>query len=204
MSNPGWPVELTDGPVTVRPLRWSDARAWREVRRVNHGWLVPWEATQPGQRVPAPTLMAYAISLLRLRRHARAGEVLPFVVTYHGRLVGQLTVGGISRRSRGSPYVGYWVDRRYAGRGITPTALALVVDHCFTAMGLDRLEANVRPENAPSRRVAEKLGFGARDLRRRFLFIDGDWRDHICYVITPEDVPEGMVNRWHARRAAAL
>ena len=45
---PGWPVTLTDGPVTLRPYRRSDAPAWSEVRRANRQWLAPWEPSAPG------------------------------------------------------------------------------------------------------------------------------------------------------------
>ena len=46
-----------------------------------------------------------------------------------------------------SAHAGYWVDRRVAGRGIIPTALALAVDHCFLTVGLHRIEINIRPED---------------------------------------------------------
>lgn len=200
MSHPGWPATLVDGPVVVRPLRYSDAAAWREVRRANRDWLSPWEATAPGQPLPEPSLVTFATTVSRLRRQAARGRALPMAMAFEGRFVGQLTVGGIVRGATSTAYVGYWIDQRFAGRGITSNALALVVDHCFGAVGLDRVEANVRPENSRSRRVVERLGFRVDGLRPRFLYIDGDWRDHICYALTPQDVPEGLLARWHAMR----
>lgn len=200
---PGWPATLRDGPVEVRPLRLADVSPWRDVRRASAAWLVPWEATVPGRPAPeSPSATAFLATWWRLRRQAAAGRALPFAVRYAGEFVGQVTVGGVSRQDVGTAYVGYWIAASHAGRGIIPTALALVVDHCFGPVGLRELEANVRPENAASRRVVDKLGFTPRGVRRRFLFIDGDWRDHIRYVVTPEEVPEGMVVRWHARQAA--
>ena len=128
---------------------------------------------------------------------------MPFNVWYtdpqadgETRMVGQLNVAGISWGSLCSAHIGYWVDERVAGRGIIPTALALAVDHCFQAVGLHRVEVNIRPENGPSRRVAEKLGFREEGLRRAYLHIDGGWRDHIAYALTAPEVPEGMVDRW--------
>jgi ribosomal-protein-alanine N-acetyltransferase len=193
---------LRDGAVEVRPLRLTDAPTWRRVRTASAGWLIPWEATAPGRWAPrSPSLGAFAATWWRLRRQAAAGEALPFTVLHHGELAGQVTVGGITRREAArSAYVGYWVDEARAGRGIIPTALALVIDHCFEAVGLDRIEANIRPENTASRRVVDKLGFTLTGTRQRFLYIDGEWRDHLCYVVARDDVPEGMVARWHARR----
>jgi ribosomal-protein-alanine N-acetyltransferase len=52
----------------------------------------------------------------------------------------------------------------------------------FDQLGLHRIEINIRPENAPSCRVAEKAGYQLEGSRARYLHIDGQWRDHITYV----------------------
>jgi ribosomal-protein-alanine N-acetyltransferase len=137
-----------------------------------------------------------------LRREARSGRVLPFVVTFDGTLVGQLTVGNIQYGSLRGAHIGYWIGQEYAGRGITPTAVALATDHAFRALKLHRVEIAMRPENSPSRRVAEKLGFRYEGERAAFLHIDGEWRDHLVYVMFDRDVPEGVVERWHRVRRA--
>jgi ribosomal-protein-alanine N-acetyltransferase len=190
-------VVLTEGPVGVRPIRRRDAAAWRDVRRENRDWLRPWDATPPEGSSLAPTFGAMVASLLR---EARAGRALPFVMTLEGRLVGQLTVGGISYGSLRAAHLGYWIDRRVAGHGITPTAVALVGDHCFGILGLHRLEIALRQENQPSRRVAEKLGFRYEGERPRYLHIDGDWRDHEIWALNAEEVSEGLVERWRRTR----
>jgi ribosomal-protein-alanine N-acetyltransferase len=133
-----------------------------------------------------------------MRREARQGLTLPWVVTYGGRFAGQLTVGSIVWGSARSAQVGYWIDEAYAGRNVTPTALAMAIDHCFFVVGLHRVEASIRPENVASRRVVEKLGFREEGLRRRYLHIDGAWRDHLCYALTVEDVPGGILPRWRS------
>nr|WP_095873470.1 GNAT family protein [Streptomyces sp. TLI_235] len=200
----GWPVELTEGEVTLRPIRVRDQRAWQEVSRRNRDWLRRWEATVP----PPPAgrggvaRPSYRQMVRYLRGEAAAGRMLPFVVLHRGRLVGQLTVGGITWGSMCSANVGYWIDEQAAGHGIMPTAVALSVDHCFRTLGLHRIEVCIRPENRPSRRVVEKLGFREEGMRPRYLHIDGDWRDHLVYALTAEEVPEGMVERWRAVRSA--
>ena len=113
------------------------------------------------------------------------------------RLVGQLTVSSITWGSLRSANIGYWVDETVAGRGITPTAVALAVDHCFQAAGMHRIEICIRPENAASLRVVHKLGFRSEGMRRAYLHIDGDWRDHEAFALTAEEVPEGLLARYH-------
>jgi len=105
-------------------------------------------------------------------------------------------VGSIVWGSARSAQVGYWIDEAFAGRNVTPTAVAMALDHCFFVVGLHRVEASIRPENHASRRVVEKLGFREEGLRRRYLHIDGAWRDHLCYALTVEDVTGGLLPRW--------
>jgi ribosomal-protein-alanine N-acetyltransferase len=204
VRTPGWPAELLDGGIRVRPLRRRDARAWSEIRARNVEWLTPWESTLPytvgdgGAAGPA----AYRAMVGALRRQARAGTALPFAVDLDGHFVGQVTVSTIIRGSLQSASVGYWVDQRVAGRGIIPVAVALVVDHCFHEVGLHRIELNIRPENTRSRRVAEKLGFRDEGIRAKYLHIDRAWRDHVCYALTVEDVPRGLLQGYRASQPA--
>jgi ribosomal-protein-alanine N-acetyltransferase len=200
----GWPASLTDGPVGLRPLRLRDASIWREVRIRNAEWLRPWEPTNPETPLFRSGIGPYLGMAQTMRREARHGLALPWVVTYNGDFVGQLTIGAIVWGSARSAQVGYWVDKSVAGRGVMPTAVALAVDHCFFNVGLHRVEANIRPENSASRRVVEKLGFREEGVRQRHLHIDGAWRDHICYALTAEDAPGGLVSRWRASTRQAF
>ena len=193
----GWPATLVDGSITLRPLRQRDSREWRTVRARNAEWLRPWEATSPEPAIDAPP--TYSAMVRRLRTEARDGRTMPFVIAFGGALVGQLTVGGISWGSLRSAHIGYWVDQRVAGRGIMPTAVAMATDHCFE-VGMHRMEINIRPENVASRRVVEKLGFRPEGLRPRYLHIDGDWRDHLSFALTVDEVPGGLLARWNRSR----
>lgn len=192
----GWPATLREGPVALRPIARGDRDAWTQVRARNRDWLAPWEATPPRDLGPP---VSFATMVRSLRGQARRGQLLPFVVTYDGELVGQLTVGGITYGSLCSAHVGYWLDSRVAGRAIMPTAVALAVDHCFLVLRLHRVEVNIRPENTASLRVVEKLGFREEGLRRAFLHIAGEWRDHRSFALTADEVPEGLLARLRSR-----
>lgn len=78
-----------------------------------------------------------------------------------------------------------------------PLALAAALDHAVLALGLHRVEVNIRPENTASLRVVEKLEFRDEGMRLRYLHIDGEWRDHRCFALTSEDMgPSSAVERW--------
>lgn len=202
-----WPITLHHRDVTLRPMRLRDAADWERVRRRNVGWLRPWEATLPPNATPGPP--TYGALVRGLNRQARQGRMLPWLIVFqpedHGRssrpvLAGQLTVSGIVGGSAASGQIGYWIDQRLAGRGLTPTAVAMAVDYCFQTLRLHRIEVAIRPENGPSLRVVEKLGFRSEGRRPRYLHIDGDWRDHLIFALNADEVPEGMITRWERAR----
>src|SRR5690606_7196105 len=130
-----------------------------------------------------------------LRQQARDGRSMPFAICYQGEMVGQLTVAGITWGSARWAQIGYWIAESYAGRGLTTLAVAMTVDHCFGPVGLHRIEIAIRPENAASLRVVEKLGFSQIGLSRGYLHIDGDWRDHLLFAMTVEEAGGRRVSR---------
>lgn len=189
---------LTDGPIRIRPIRIRDARPLENELLRNRSWLRQWEASNPhgqgGFDVKA--------SIRSLQSNARTGGGLPFAMEYDGEFAGQLNVSGITYGSLSSATLGYWVAERFAGKSITPTAVALATDYCFFTLGLHRMEICIRPENAASLRVVQKLGFRYEGLRRRFIHINGDWRDHFCFALVVEEVPIGVLRRWKDGRAS--
>lgn len=199
MTRPAaWPVRLSWGDLLLRPLARSDRAQWDSVRWENREWLAPWDATSPD---PSQDLPSFGRFVRQQNREARAGRSLPWAITERregGRwdLVGQLSVSTITGGAARGGSIGYWVDGRCAGRGIAPMAVAMAMDHCFGPRGLHRLEICIRPENAASLRVVEKLGFREEGLRLSYLHIAGQWADHRSFALTaPEAPPEGMV-RW--------
>lgn len=194
--HPGWPARLGPlrvraGEVAVRPVRLRDGAAWSAVRIRDERHLAPWEPNMPGTWEQRHAVGEWPGRWLALRSAARRGVALPFAVTLDGRFAGHVMIGNLVREPLLSAYVGYWVDAAVAGGGVITAAVALVADHCFGPVGLHRLEATVRPENAASLRVLEKLGFRMEGVFRRYLDVDGGWRDHRCYAITAEEPPPG-------------
>jgi len=190
---------LRDGSVTIRPIRVRDARTLEQQLISNRNWLRTWEATNPH----GPIGFDSRASIRSLLANWRSGFGVPFAIEYEGEFAGQLNVSGLSYGSLSSASIGYWVAERFAGRNITPTAVALATDHCLFSIGLHRMEICIRPENAPSLRVVEKLGFRYEGLRRRFIHINGDWRDHFCFALTAEELPAGVLQRWKDGRVPA-
>jgi len=193
-DQPPWPATLVDGQVKLRPIRRRDAAAYHRLRAQNYDWLSPWDATSPLGAVPPTPFRRFAAAHLRL---AREGRQLPWMIEWQGQLVGQLTGNSVERGSLQQVSFGYWVAQSAAGHGIVPTAVALAFDHCTRVLGLHRVEIAIRPENHNSIRVVEKLGFRSEGLRLAGIHVAGAWRDHLIYALNNEDVPGGLLERWH-------
>lgn len=79
--------------------------------------------------------------------------------------------------------LGWHVKRSHWGRGIAPEAAAACRDHAFGTLGLERVISLIRPQNLPSRRVAEKIGMGVER--------EVDWHGlpHLVYAIHRDPEP---------------
>ncbi|CAG7574303.1 ribosomal-protein-alanine N-acetyltransferase [Barrientosiimonas humi] len=180
--------------VRLRRLRpYADREEWLRLRRDNAAWTGPWDSTSP---TPGSRPVSFARMVRDQEREARAERLLPFAVEVDGRLAGQMHLFGITRGALQSAAAGYWIARPLAGHGITPYALALLLDHALGPMQLHRVEVNIRPDNAASLRVVSKLGMRDEGTRRGYLHIAGAWHDHRSFALTVEDLAgERVVDR---------
>jgi RimJ/RimL family protein N-acetyltransferase len=81
--------------------------------------------------------------------------------------------------------IGYHVRRDLWGNGLAPEAAQACRDLGFSKLGAERLISLIRPENLPSRRVAEKAGLT--------IWKETVWRGipHLVYTISGPHSPNG-------------
>lgn len=181
-------------PIVLRPITKRDEYAWNEVRTRNAQWLEPWESNDPMYHEG----ISFNAWVDRLRKEEREGKGVTFVVTYGDCIIGQISLGAVFRGSMHSGIVGYWIDQEYAGHGIIPLAVAMLADWALLdphGMQLHRLEIDIVPSNERSRRVVQKLGALYEGVRRQYMYIHGQWRDHETYSLLASDAPDGFVQR---------
>lgn len=170
----------------------GDYTEWSRLRAESRFFLKPWEPSWPRDDL---TRMAYRRRLRRYQREIRADEGYAFFVFLreNGALLGGITLAHVKRGVTQSCSMGYWAGERYAGRGLMTDAVRTLVPFCFQTLGLNRIEAATLPHNERSIRLLKRIGFTEEGYARRFLCIDGAWRDHILFGLVAGDTVVPLV-----------
>lgn len=173
--------------VTLRPLGEDDYDQWFAVRDSCRSWLQIWEPRPAGTGYLPEDRSSYASRCNARTRERQLGYGFGFGIFLDDRFCGEITLSNIQRGPVQSGVIGYWIDRAVAGQGLMPESVAVVLAFAFDDLRLHRVEVNIIPRNAPSRRVVEKLELRCEGLSERMLEIDGTWEDHLRFAITTEE-----------------
>ena len=103
-----------------------------------------------------------------------------FVILLEGEVIGKAGLWQV-------PEIGYILHPDYWRKGIATEAIGAVLDHAFGTMGLDRVVADVDPDNTGSIRSLEKLGFRETGREEKTIEINGVWYDSIYFALTRAD-----------------
>lgn len=110
-----------------------------------------------------------------------------FVVCENNSIVGFISLTGIEREPYQRARLGYGVFEQYAKAGYMSFGLKSVIQFAFENLGLHRLEADIQPDNEPSKRLVEKIGFTCEGISLGFIKINGKWEDHQRWKLTLEE-----------------
>jgi [ribosomal protein S5]-alanine N-acetyltransferase len=176
----------------------QDYDGWYEVRTRCKDWLLKWEPRSAHSTHLADDQRSFVSRCAIRERERQMGTGFGFGIFFENRFVGEITLSSIQRGPLQSAFVGYWIDEAVAGKGLMPEAVVVLLQYAFESLHLHRIEVNIIPRNAPSRRVVEKLGVRFEGIAERYLEIDGAWEDHARYAITSEEwgdrAPELVAN----------
>ena len=192
-------------------LRLEIARPGHERALARHyeenfeGHLARWSPPPPPEGLG---VTAWAAKLPGFAREYDAGQSARWVLFEKTgdpeELVGTANVTQIARGPFQAAFLGYEVAARHEGRGYMTEALQAVVSHAFGELRLHRLMANVLPSNERSIRLLGRLGFDREGYAPDYLFIGGQWRDHILTSrLNPAFDPAWLVSPPAKSREAA-
>tara|TARA_B100001057_G_C22801000_1_gene931504 strand:- start:1232 stop:1810 length:579 start_codon:yes stop_codon:yes gene_type:complete len=167
------------------PLR-KDFENWVILRKKNEKFLNKWE--------PKKTDHFYSLRNFKLRvnwckrnlKNKKSVSLLIFLKK-DDVLIGGITMDNIRQGSSQSASLGYWLAEEFARNGYMTESMNKIIEYGFRDLKLSRLEAATLPENEPSRKLLEKVGFKYEGVAQSYLKIYGKWRNHIIYSKLRED-----------------
>jgi ribosomal-protein-alanine N-acetyltransferase len=192
------PITLHGRRVLLRTLNEQDYEGWHEVRARCQDWLLKWEPRSAHSTHLAEDQRSFMSRCAIRERERQIGTAFGFGIFLKGRFIGEITLSSIQRGPLQSAYIGYWIDEAVAGQGLMPEAVVTILQYAFDSLRLHRVEVNIIPRNAASRRVVEKLGLRCEGIAERYLEIAGAWAHPARYAITAEEwgdrAPELVAN----------
>ncbi|WP_244928885.1 GNAT family N-acetyltransferase [Nocardioides sp. W7] len=153
----------------------------------NREHLAPWDPVRPPAFFTPAGQAADVVARLDV---VRRGLGASWVLLRGGEVVGRVNLNNIVRGVFQSGSVGYWVDRDHVGRGLA-TALVGHAAERADELGLHRLEAGTLTHNLASQAVLRHSGFEEFGRAPSYLFIAGQWRDHVLFQRLLHDGPPG-------------
>ncbi|MGH3507978.1 MAG: GNAT family N-acetyltransferase [Nocardioidaceae bacterium] len=110
------------------------------------------------------------------------------LITTRDEIVGEIEYFPITHYLVGYEISYQLFGDRHAGRGYTSEAVRLLVNYLFGLKRVNRLQLNIHPENAASRRVAEKCGFTFEGVMRGAWFHNGAYWDLEIWSLLRDEV----------------
>lgn len=167
-------MEIRCRSCVLRPLVPSDAVSLARHANDRDVWL------NLRDRFPHPYSLADAQAYIAMT--ADQSPRTSFGIVVDGEAVGGIGLEPGEDIARRTAEIGYWLGRRFWGRGITTDAVRAVTRHAFDALGLHRVFAVPFAHNAASARVLEKAGYVREGLMHRSAIKDGVILDQWLYA----------------------
>ncbi len=178
--------KLTGERVFLRPPKRRDALKWQKLRMSSKSFLVPWEPSWDASSCTRRAYLRYFKNSNYLANMDRAYSFLIFK-TDDKTLLGGINVGNVRRGVSQSASLGYWIGEKYSRNGYMKEALKLLIPSLFVDLRLNRIEAATLEENIASKNLLKKIGFKKEGVLRKYLKINGTWRDHTLYGLLEND-----------------
>lgn len=189
IAEPLEPVELTAGPVRLRPWREDDVDVvWAAFQDPD---IQLWNGGGVASRTDA-------LVLLGRRLDWSSGDHASWAVVDGGGddvVLGSVSLHSIDRMQGGAS-IGYWTVPAARGRGLAAVAVDAVCRWAFATLPIDRIELCHAVENTGSGRVAEKAGFTAEGrLRCSYRYGDGVKHDEVLWSRLAQDPAPDLAGR---------
>ncbi|MGB3201316.1 MAG: GNAT family N-acetyltransferase [Nodosilinea sp.] len=120
-------------------------------------------------------------------RSGLAVKLLIFLQADPNQPIGTINLNTIVRGALYGATLGYSLSAQHQGQGYMTEAGQRLIAYAFEELNLHRMMANYMPHNHRSANVLKRLGFQIEGIARDYLFINGQWQDHVLTSLINPD-----------------
>ena len=115
------------------------------------------------------------------------GNEFAFVIIANEKVVGRVGIYKIDLQNKIGE-IGYWLAENVQGKGIVTNSCKAIIDFCFTALQLNRIEIKCGTENFKSKTIPEKLNFTKEGVIRQGELLYDKFIDLNLYSLLKQEV----------------
>ncbi|MCL2321547.1 MAG: GNAT family N-acetyltransferase [Oscillospiraceae bacterium] len=171
-------LQIEGKNLTLRILTKEHAEKMMEYYKDNIEHLKLFE---PDREDKFYTLNYQVEALITSYKQFLEGTYFGFGIFLRDKLIGRINLTNIVYGSFKSGFIGYSIHKDYTRKGYMTEAVKLLSKYAGDKLKLHRIEASVLTTNLSSQRVLEKCNFTKVGLCPKYLYLNGDWRDHYIY-----------------------
>jgi RimJ/RimL family protein N-acetyltransferase len=177
-------LELEGNRIRLRKFRISDANSiYKNISRK----VVKWTTN-----IPWPYRKQYAIKFIRRSNYRIKNKkefVFGIVLKEENKVIGCIGLHKVNWKNKNAE-IGYWLGKKYWGKGLTTEAVNLILKFTFENLRLHRVYATIFEENIASKRVLEKNGFKLEGISREVSFRYGKWHNKLRFGVLRKEYKE--------------
>jgi [ribosomal protein S5]-alanine N-acetyltransferase len=171
--------ELKTERLTLRLGTTDDIPAILHYYRVNRAYLEPFEPQRPDGFYSRDFWQTVLTSRATDFHTGYAVKLLIFLQTEPDQVIGTINLNNIVRGALQGATLGYGLSAQHQGQGYMTEAGQRLIAYAFDQLNLHRLMASYMPHNHRSANVLKRLGFQNEGIAKDYLFINGQWQDHV-------------------------
>ena len=182
-------LEIEGDKIKLRKLKLSDVdNIYKNMSKEIVRWTI---------NIPWPYKKENAVKFIRKSNYRIKNKkefVFGIVLKETDEVIGCVGLHKINWKNKNGE-VGYWLGKKYWGKGLTSEAVSLMLRFAFKILKLHRVYAVVFEKNIASRRVLEKNGFKLEGILRECSFRYGKWHNELRFSMLKEEYEKFIENK---------
>ncbi|MBZ9684851.1 GNAT family N-acetyltransferase [Clostridium estertheticum] len=171
-------LEIKGANIIIRVLTPGDAEEVLDYHLRNREFLRRFE---PSRDEGFYTMDSQKRTLTESYKQFLRGTGVNFGIYNSNKLIGKIRISNVVMGVFKNAFIGYSLDEKQQGMGYMKEAVKLVVEYAFEELELHRIEATTLIDNEKSQRVLKNSGFKELGISEKYLYINGEWRDHVVF-----------------------